>query len=375
MGIEMENESYEQSTGYTGNPFADMDYNLCKRCKRRTIDRSENPESVLCRDCREELIKLKIPPVFFVVGVLVILLEAFTLAVYLGGFKGYKAFYTAEETSDEGYIISTMNELLDILENNPDNLDAAIELTDIAMEYSYYDYASYTMDQYIADREVSDKQYRKLLGYVDEINTYYDTVDLSNEIWDELYEAENEEAYEEDDVYLIMEDYCQRLSEYIGDSNYDQALLYYYLGYMTVDDEQRNDYFEKCVAVNPCYFEAQAQIAVYCRREGNLERARQILEETYAVNKEDYAVLRSFATLELVEGNLESGLDFASRSYDAYADGDYVIDTYIVALAANGRMEEARELVGEYENNGYVFDDDLYEFLDGNMTLEDYYID
>lgn len=375
MGIEMENETYEQSTGYTGNPFADMDYNLCKRCKHRTIDRSENPESVLCRDCREELIKLKIPPVFFVVGVLVILLEAFILTVYLGGFKSYKAFYTAEETSDEGYIISTMNELLDILENNPDNLDAAIKLTDIAMEYSYYDYASYTMNQYIADREVSDKQYRKLLGYVDEINTYYDTVDLSNEIWDELYEAENEEAYEEDDVYLIMEDYCQRLSEYIGDSNYDQALLYYYLGYMTVDDEQRNEYFEKCVAVNPCYFEAQAQIATYYRREGNLERARQILRETYAVNKEDYAVLRSFATLELVEGNLESGLDFASRSYDAYADGDYVIDTYIVALAANGRMEEARELVGEYENNGYVFDDDLYEFLDGNMTLEDYYID
>lgn len=375
MGIEMENETYEQSTGYTGNPFADMDYNLCKKCRHRTIDRSENPESVLCRDCREELIKLKIPPVFFVVGVLVILLEAFILAVYLGGFKSYKAFYTAEETSDEGYIISTMNELLDILENNPDNLDAAIELTDIAMEYSYYDYASYAMNQYIADREVSDKQYRKLLGYVDEINTYYDTVDLSNEIWDELYEAENEEMYEEDDVYLMMEDYCQRLSEYIGDSNYDQALLYYYLGYMTVDDEQRNDYFEKCVAVNPCYFEAQAQIATYCRREGNLERARQILEETYAVNKEDYAVLRSFATLELVEGNLERGLDFASRSYDAYADGDYVIDTYIVALAANGRMEEARELVGEYENNGYVFDDDLYEFLDGNMTLEDYYID
>ena len=44
--------------GYTGNPFADMDYGLCKRCRRRSIDRSENPESVLCHDCREELIRL-----------------------------------------------------------------------------------------------------------------------------------------------------------------------------------------------------------------------------------------------------------------------------------------------------------------------------
>lgn len=368
--MENENQNYEQNTGYTGNPFADMDYGLCKKCKRRTIDRSENPDSVLCRECREELIKLKIPPVFYVVGVLVLILIAVTLIPSFGGLKNYNTYNTAEETSDEGYIITTLDDLLDVLEDNPDNVEVAMELTDIAMKYSYYDYASYTIAQYLEDKEFNDKQYRKLIGYVDKINTYYDTCDLSDEIWEQVYE----DFDDEEDVYAILEEYSRMLSEYIGDSDYDQALIYYYLGYMATDDEKRIEYLKECVAIDPCYFEAQAQIATYYRRQGDLEGARQVLEETYAVNKEDYAVLRSFATLELVEGNLERGLDFAYRSYQAYEDGDYVIDTYIVALAANGRTDEARELVSEYEDKDYIFDDDLYEFLDGNMTLEDYYI-
>ena len=66
---------------YGGNFFQDLDYGLCKRCRRRSIDRSENPDSVLCRDCREELIRLKIPPVFYIVGAAVILMAAFTFAV------------------------------------------------------------------------------------------------------------------------------------------------------------------------------------------------------------------------------------------------------------------------------------------------------
>lgn len=368
--MENENLNYDQNTGYTGNPFADMDFGLCQRCKRRSIDRSENPDSVLCRECREELIKLKIPPVFYIALVLVLILVAVTLIPSLGGLKNYNTYNTAEETSQEGYIITTMDELLDVLEDNPDNVEVAIELTDIAMKYSYYDYASYAIDQYLGDKEFNDKQYRKLTGYVDKLNIYYDTCDLSDEIWGQVYE----DLGEEEDVYAILEEYCQRLSGYIGDEDYDQALIYYYLGYMSVDDETRIAYLKECVAIDPCYFEAQAQIATYYRRQGDLDSARQLLEETYAVNKEDYAVLRSFATLELVEGNLESGLDFAYRSYQAYEDGDYVIDTYVVALAANGRVDEAKELVSEYEDKAYIFDDDLYEFLDGNMTLEDYYI-
>lgn len=142
---------------------------------------------------------------------------------------------------------------------------------------------------------------------------------------------------------------------------------------MSIDEKERISYLQECISRNPYFYDAQAQIATYYRRNGELEKARRQLEEIYQVNKEDYAVLRSYATLELVEGNLAQGLDYASQAYAIYPEGDYVIDTYIVALAANGMMEEAQRLVEQYEKD-YMFDDDLYDFLDGNMTLEEYYI-
>lgn len=74
-----------------------------------------------------------------------------------------------------------------------------------------------------------------------------------------------------------------------------------------------------------------------------------------------------------MEGNLKQGLDYALQAYELYPEGNYVIDTYIVALVANGKTEEAEELVREYEEE-YVFDDDLYAFLNGEMTLKEYYI-
>ena len=53
----MENKDYEWWAGYTGDSFESMGQSLCQKCKRRAIDRSEDSKSVLCKECREELIK------------------------------------------------------------------------------------------------------------------------------------------------------------------------------------------------------------------------------------------------------------------------------------------------------------------------------
>lgn len=384
----MENQGNEWWAGYNGDPFENMSYGLCEKCKRRAIDRSEDPKSVYCKQCREELNRQKKRKVVCIAGTLALIVILVAGVSFLVFSKKSKVEETqdiqaVQNTSDlgenqnmedslpgDGYILTEMNELLSALEEDPEDISTAFKLTDLAMQYAYYDYAAYAINQYIAEKDISDKQYRRLNRYVNELNIYYDTCDLNDETINQIYEDIGEDG----DPYEIMDEYCRIMAEYLGNSDYDQALLYYCIGSMTADDETRINYLKECIAINPYYFNAQAQIATNCRRQGDLEQARQILEEVYAVNKEDYSVLRSYATLELVEGNLEKGLDYASRAYEMYEEGDYVIDTYIIALAANGRVDEAKELAKEYEDEDYPFDEDFYDFLDGKMTLEDYYI-
>ncbi len=364
-----EEEFQDSNYGYTGNPFADLDYNLCKRCRRKQIDRTENPNSELCRDCREELIKLRIPPYFFVIGVVVICMMLFTFLTSIKGFEKLESYTSAESLADDGYVITAMENLLDVLEENPDNKDVAIRVADIGVKYGYYDYAAYAIDSFLVGKSVSDGQYNKLNGYIKQIDTYYDTLELNDEVWEEVYAF----VEDENDIEAIFSDYNREMSQYIGNKAYDQALLYYYLAYMSLDEDERNSYFVECIKTDPHYYDAYAQIANSYRRRGDFKTARKWVDDAYKINKEDYSVLRAIATLELVEGNLEKGLDFASQAFDIYPEGEYVIDTYIVALAANGKEEEARQLTEEYEED-YIFDDDLYAFLDGKMTLEEYYV-
>ncbi len=359
----------EHSCGYTGNPFENMEYGLCKRCGRRNIDRSENPDSILCRDCREELIKLRVPPFFYVIGAAVLLLVVFTFVTSMGGFRNFGSYNSAEDLAKDGYVCTALDNLLNILEENPDNKETAIKLTDLGMEYAYYDYAAYAISNYLSGKEVSDYQYDKINGYIRKLDDYYATYDLYSEIAEEVF-ADVEDT---EDAESLLDEFNRRMSEYIGTAGYDQALLYYYLGYMSADEEARIAYFTECIGLNPHYYDAQAQIATYYRRRGELDRARKQLEEVYRLNKEDYSVLRSYATLELVEGNLEKGLDYAAQAYRINPEGEYVIDTYIIALAANGSNEEAEAMKDVYMD-AYEFDEDLYRFLRGEMTLEEYYI-
>jgi len=402
--------------GYEGNPFEQMDQDLCKRCHRRKIDRSENPESILCRDCRQELIKLKIPPVITGVSIGVAILVLISIIIIGAGYArliigrysddtenedtyseeadsedgGYSftndidmqaSEVLVQGVADTGLVVTSMDRMLSSLEEDPDNMVTAIALVEIAMKYSYYDYAAYTIDNYLAGKNVSDDVYDRMTGYIDIMNKYYDTYDLINESWayySELITAldsdELEEEVKEEEYLKLIKDFHDEIETYLGDESYDQAFLYYQLAGSCQDEQERIEHLKDCIAADGNYFDAKAQLGVSYRRQGDLEEARAILEEAYAVNKEVYSVIRGLATLELTEGNLTQGLEYAKAAYDMYPEGTYVVDTYLIALMANGQMEEAQALIGEWEAQEYEFDDDFYAFQRGEMTLEEYYI-
>lgn len=273
----MENQNNEWWAGYNGDPFEDTGHGLCEKCKRRAIDRSEDPKSVWCRECREEIIRQKRRKMVCIAGglaLVVIAVAGIGFLVLSNKFKAQEGQDISGDVmvqesadleenqdgesslSEEGYILTELDKLLSVLEENPDDLNTAFRLTDIAMQYAYYDYASYTINQYIAEKDISDKQYRRVLRDVEKLNVYYDTYDLSDEIINQIYEDLGEDG----DPYEAMEEYCRALSDYIGNSDYDQALIYYYLGSMTEDEDTRINYLRECIAINPYYFDAQAQL-------------------------------------------------------------------------------------------------------------------
>lgn len=415
--------------GYEGNPFEEYTQDMCKRCHRRKIDHSENPQSILCKDCREELIKLKVPPIMIGAGIGVAVLVVVCIAMFVTDIMKFKrgeypldlSTYLSEKEQEEedtkeedektedtedtesnlprrldnrtsleideaarayanladtGKVGSALDGMMADLEKDPDNIGMAVTLADVAMKYSYPDYAAYAIDTYLTGKNVPDDVYERIMGYIDKLNIYYDTYDVVEEAWSDLggwMEELDDTAGEEEYAELLQ--FCHdEIEVYLDMEEYDQAYINYELAYICQDEEERIRHLEDCIAADPNYYDANAQLGTYYRRSGDLEKAREILEKSYAVNNEDYSLQRSLATLELTEGNLAEGLAFAKSAYETYPEGNYVVDTYLVALFANGEDEQAGEILQQWEEQGYEFDEDFYSFAEGNMTLEEYYI-
>lgn len=386
-GEEIMSEQFLSSEeyGYSGDPFEGVSKELCKHCGTRYIDYSENPQSVLCKECREELLKLNIPKPVIVFCILVAVLTVVNIVIFAVDFVKFKnadGFEYATHMTDErcklykdmadnGEVFTALDSMAGILENEPDNLEMAITLADVAMEYTYPDYAAWAIDYYLVGQEVSDKEIDRMNSYIDELNVYYATDELTTGIYEEVYE--NIGSTEEE--YIAAMQMCHdRMAEYIGNNTYDQALLEYQISFFCLDSEEWITHLENCIHEDENYFDAHAQLAVYYRRIGQLDKAREILDAIYEKNKEEYSLLRAYATLEMAEGNVDVALSYANKAYEIYPEGEYVADTYIIALFANGQQEKAEKLTQELENVGYFFDDNFYAFLNGEMTLEEYYV-
>ncbi len=362
-----------------------MEQELCKKCGTRYIDYSENPQSVLCKGCREEMLRLTIPKPVIAFCILVAVLTVVNIGIFavdVVEFKNADGFEYATHMSDErckqykdmadaGEVITALDSMVGILESESDNLEMAITLADVAMEYTYPDYAAWAIDNYLVGQTVSDKEIERMNGYIDELNKYYDTDEITTAICEEVY---GDIGSTEEEYIAAIQECHDRIAEYIGNDAYDQALLEYQISFFCSDEEEWIAHLENCIAINENYYDAHAQLAVNYRRNGDMAKAREILEAIYEKNKEDYALLRAYATVDLAEGNLEAALSYAEKSYEMYSEGEYVADTYIIALSANGQQEEADSLIKEWEELGYYFDDDFYSYQRGEMTLEEYYI-
>ena len=361
------NSTNEQSGNYDAS-----DPNRCAWCHVRMVDRSYNPNSCLCDDCRQELTKLRIPNTIKIISLIFTALVVATLVLSYPDMKNYGSFKNSEAKADDGYVVSSMDNLVDLLGKYPDSKYIAIELADLGMEYEYYDYAAYAIDNYLIGIDLSDSEDNKLSDYIDEINIYYDTTDIADSLSDD---AGLNDATTSDEYISAMDTYSESLSNLLGNESYNQQLIYYYLAYFANNDDDRKYYLETCTLLTKNNFDANAQLANYYRRYGDLDKADDIITDSYNRNKEDPSTLRSIGIIKMLQGNLSEGLDFAKKAYDTYPEGDYVTDTYIVALAANSQLDKAKALKDQSEEDGYYFDAEMDQYLNGELSLAQYYVD
>lgn len=344
---------------------SEFEFEYCKNCQTRIIDKSENPNSVLCRQCREELIHYPIPKWIYVLAAVIVVLVAVSFVFLPESLKIYRTVEGAEKRADEGYIFSTLSDLNTIAEQNPSSNQAALKLVDVAMEHGYYDYAAYALDTYLVGEEVSDSEYYRLEAYTDVLDRYYNTYDAYDVMLSESSAADENAAQK-----VVLQ-----LQELLENPDYDPATVYYYMGYSSLDDKVRCEYFEKCYQIDSTYTDAAAQAGNSYRRAGDLSKARELVTSAYEEDKESPSVLRSLAVIEMLDGNTDFALSLAEEAYQLNQDEYYVADTYLIALSVNGQSDRARELKASMETEGYEFDEELEMFIDGELTLKEYYME
>lgn len=341
--------------------FSEM---YCRKCGIRTIDKSDNPNSELCTQCREEAIHYPIPKWIYLVGVGILLLLAVSFIGFPQNLKTFRLIEGSTQRANKGYVYSTLSELESMLKKAPKKR-IAVKMVDIAMAHGYYDYAAYGIDTYLVGEDVSDSEYTRITNYIDKLNCYYNTYDQYEQMI-----SDTSPTSESANRQII-----NQLKGLLNRPEYLNETLYYYMGYTATDEGERCEYFEKCYELDPTYTDAAAQIANSYRREGDIETAREYLESAYAENRESASVLRSKAVIEMLSGNNEEAVQLAKEAYELNPNEWYVADTYLVAVATNGEVEDAKSMKKEFETDGYEFDEELEQYLDGDCTLEEYYMD
>lgn len=340
---------------------------ICKECGHGEIDRTENPDSVLCRTCREKYIHYPISKVLIFFSIILVILMGAAFSRFPKVLKYYKMYEQSEQIAAEGGIKDAIDGLYTVLEQYPDSTEVAVRLTDIAMAGGYYDDAANMLSNYFSDVSMDDVTVTRLNQYIDKLDRYYTTCDIVHEMRSKLDASLSEKE--------TMEAMSNQLKERLKVPNQDRAVLYYYLAVYVEDREEAKECLRKCLEEDAAFLDAKVVLGDFSRREGNLADAEKYYNQVLSEDNTYTQAMRGLAIIRLLKGKKEEGLESASRAYELEPDGLYNWETYMIALKENGKDVQADNLVKEYLSKGNELDTDTKEYLDNKITLKDYYME
>ena len=339
----------------------------CEICHQAPADRSENPDSRLCKKCREQAVRYPIPWFFYPIAFIVLLLTVFAYFRMPKSLSDYRIYASAETQIEDGMLYDTLAQLMDVVERHPNSTDLAARLVTLSMDYGCYDFAAYCMNTYLAGRSLSDTTYGNMLHYQSVLNRYYDTLDEL----DSLSEQLGEDTPQELGAVIIKE----KLEDMKDDPKMFPSVVWYYLSMMADDPQESMTYLENCLDENPMNFAARTQLGTLYRRSGDLDTARTHYEQVLRYEKTEAQACRCMAVLALLENRMDEALSYARTAYESDPDADYVRETYLIALSFHQNKEEMNRLRQELSDAGTPVEEDTEALLQGETTLQEYYIE
>lgn len=339
---------------------------LCQACHGTEIDRSESIHSVLCKACREKMIRRPVPKVLLVAALGIVVLVAAALFRLPGVLDSYRVYADAPRLAQSGDPEGALGGLFPVLEKYPDSIPVAERMADIAMQSGYYDAASYIIGTYLAGKSVDGSMANKINGYIDRIDRYYTT----QSAFEEISLGVGEDLTPED----AQRFYREKLTTLLDDPAQDGALLHFYLASFSSTTAQQKEHLLACLEQDATMLFAKTALAVYHRREGDLEGAEALLKEVLRENSRSTDAKRALATVRLVQDRREEALPLAREAYTDNPEGLYNWETYAIALWENGQADEARALIAEQRAGGNELEEDAQAYFDGKVSIWDYYI-
>jgi len=312
--------------------------------------------------------KFAVPAWVLVFLCLIVVLEVICLIRFPAVFVEYKAYMTSDAEAVNGDTSKAIEDLYKITAAHPNSSAVILKTIDLSMKNGYYDVAGNVFDKYLVGINLSDSDFSRMTSYSLQLKKYYRTCDAVDQILKKASEAGTTENI---DYNAITND----LNALLAQPEQDEAVIYYYLGVVTPENiESAKNQLQKSYDINPECFDVRVQLGVMYRHVGDYEKAKELNREALQKDKSDSGALRSNAIIQMLEGDLEGGLATAKKAYEAYPDGMYIRESYLIALTLDNKKEEALKIENEMTAAGEVLDDETVRLLNGDITLDDYYV-
>ena len=366
-------EGYEEELPIEPNTEEDIEYErrqrLCAVCHTYEKDYSDSSRAVLCYECRQNFLMLRIPigiKLFIAAVCAVFVLSVCMLPSILSTYKVY--IKANEQMKAREFAVAYYNYSL-VLEKYNDSVPVILKTAEAAMAAQYFDELAQTLDFYLVGKSLNDNEYSKAMDYSRFLDDYYGTSEEIQRIIEEIADS-----FTEEDSVKFVKQLHKEFEALLSQKEIDKTLVYFYMGYTSDNIEDAEKYYRLAAEQDSRFTYPYSYYGNVLRRTGKVSEAEQAYQHALKQNACDAFSLRGLGVLRLLEGEKESALTMVRRAYEIEPYGLYIAETLIITLCENDFRDEAMELLERLTGEGMQIEEDLQGYLDGNINVQQYYI-